>query len=62
MRRKLCLLVLAFGVTAACLGGMLPPAAQAATCTRHCFQPDCGDVCCTLPDCTIHCIHVVCGN
>jgi hypothetical protein len=62
MRRKLCLLAFALGLSAVVFGGGLSPSAQAATCTRHCWMPDCGDECCTYSDCTTHCIHVVCGN
>jgi hypothetical protein len=62
MRRKLGLLIFALGITAVCLGGVVSPAAQAASCTYHCYLPDCGDECCVLSDCTIHCFHVVCGN
>jgi hypothetical protein len=60
MRRKLCLLVLALAIVG--LSGVLAPAAQASSCTQHCFQPDCGDVCCVHSDCSLTCIHVVCGN
>ena len=62
MRRKLCLLVFALGIAATCLGGVLSPPAQAATCTPHCFMPSCGLECCTHSDCTTTCIHVFCGN
>jgi hypothetical protein len=62
MRRKLGLLVFALGTVATCLGGLFSPAVQAATCTRSCWMPDCGDECCILSDCSVHCVHVFCGN
>jgi hypothetical protein len=60
MCRKLCMLVFALGITATCIGGLLSPSAQAATCTPHCFMPDCGDWCCTYSNCLTHCVHVFC--
>jgi hypothetical protein len=58
MRRKLCLLIVLGFI---CLSGALVPAAQAASCTPHCFMPDCGDECCTFSNCLTHCVHVICS-
>lgn len=62
MRRRLSLLLFALALTVISLGGLFTPQAQASQCTYHCALISCGFECCTLSDCSTHCLHVVCGN
>lgn len=60
MRRRLFLLFLALGLTAAS-AGLAPPQAQA-SCNPHCTLINCGFECCTFSDCSSHCFNVFCGG
>ncbi len=62
MNRRLSLLVFALALAVLSLGGLSTPPAQASQCTYHCALVSCGLERCTLTDCSVVYIHVVCGN